>query len=105
MENNVALFEQKYLDALKEYAELEKAVKELDEKKKTARAELLEAMGKYGVRSFENDFLKVTVVAPSISKTINTTELRREDPDTYDKLLETYPKVTERRESLRVTVR
>lgn len=102
--NDVA-FSDKYIATLQRYADLETTIKELEETKKKVRAEIQEAMEFYGVRSFENDFLKLTLVAPSVSKTIDTSALRISEPDIYDELIERYPKVTERKQSLRVTVR
>lgn len=104
MGNDVA-FSDKYIATLQRYADLETTIKELEETKKKVRAEIQEAMEFYGVRSFENDFLKLTLVAPSVSTTIDTKALRISDPDTYDTLMEKYPKVTERKQSLRVTTR
>ena len=64
-----------------------------------------EAMELYGLRSVDNDILTLTLVAPSVSTTIDTTALRMEDPDTYEKLIEVYPKKTERRQSLRMKLK
>ena len=104
-ENALTVFNDRYLATMQRYADLEKTIKELEETKKTVRKEILEAMDYYNIRSMENDILKLTVVAPSVSTTIDTTALRLQDPDTYDKLVEVYPKKTERRQSLRVTIK
>ena len=105
MDNTMTVFNDTYLATMQRYADLEKTIKELEETKKTVRAEILEAMEFYNIRSVENDILKLTVVAPSVSTTIDTTALRLQDPDTYEKLLVVYPKKTERRQSLRVTLK
>ena len=102
---NELVFSDKYLATMQRYADLETTIKELEDTKKKVRAEIQEAMEFYGVRSFENEILKLTLVAPSVSTTIDTSALRISDPDTYDKLIEVYPKKTERKQSLRVTVR
>lgn len=104
MSNEVA-FSDKYLATMQRYADLENTIKELEDTKKKVRAEIQEAMEFYGVRSFENEILKLTLVAPSVSTTIDTSALRISDPDTYDRLIELYPKKTERKQSLRVTIR
>ena len=104
MKNEVA-FSDKYLATMQRYADLENTIKELEDTKKKVRAEIQEAMEFYGVRSFENEILKLTLVAPSVSTTIDTSALRISDPDTYDRLIELYPKKTERKQSLRVTIR
>ena len=102
---NELTFNDKYTTTMQRYADLENTIKELEDTKKKVRAEIQEAMEFYGIRSFENEILKLTLVAPSVSTTIDTSALRISDPDTYDKLIEVYPKKTERKQSLRVTVR
>jgi len=104
MSNEVA-FSDKYIATLQRYADLETTIKELEDTKKKVRKEIQEAMEYYGIRSFDNDILKLTLVAPSVSTTIDTSALRISDPDTYERLIELYPKKTERKQSLRVTVR
>ena len=104
MGNDVA-FSDRYIATMQRYADLESTIKELEDTKKKVRREILEAMDFYGIKTFENDILKLTVVAPSSSTTIDASALRISDPDTYDTLIEKYPKVTERKQSLRVTLR
>ena len=102
---NELTFNDKYTATMQRYADLETIIKELEDTKKKVRAEIQEAMEFYGIRSFENDILKLTLVAPSVSTTIDTSALQINDPDTYDSLIEVYPKKTERKQSLRVTIR
>lgn len=105
MDNNLVAFDNKYMVTMQKIADLEKTIKELDDTRKKVRAELQEAMEFYGLRSVDNDILTMTLVAPSVSTTIDTSALRREDPDTYDRLIEVYPKKTERRQSLRMKLK
>ena len=104
MSNEVA-FSDKYISTMQRYADLEKTIKELEDTKKKVRKEIQEAMEFYGIRSFDNDILKLTLVAPSVSTTIDTSALRISDPDIYEELMEKYPKTVERKQSLRVTLR
>ena len=105
MDNNLVVFSDKYMVTMQKIADLERTIKELDDTRKKARAELQEAMEFYGLRSVDNDILTLTLVAPSVSTTIDTTALRMEDPDTYERLIEVYPKKTERRQSLRMKLK
>lgn len=105
MERNELTFNENYLATMQRYAELEKTVKELEDTKKKVRAEIQEAMESYGVRSVDNDYLHITVVAPSFSKSVDTAALKIAKPDLYEELVEKYPKVLERRASLRVKVK
>lgn len=102
---DLTLFNTNYLATMQRIADLEQTIKELEETKDKVRAELLQAMEYYGLRSIDNDILTMTVVAPSVSTTIDTKAIRISDPDTYEDLLEKYPKVTERRQSLRIKVK
>ena len=102
---DITLFNTNYLATMQRIADLETTIKELEDTKDKVRAELLQAMEYYGLRSIDNDILTMTVVAPSVSTTIDTKAIRISDPDTYEALLEKYPKVTERRQSLRIKVK
>jgi len=105
MANELTPFEEKYNATLQRYADLETTIKELEDTRKKVRKEIQEAMEFYNIRSFDNKILKLTLVAPSVSTTIDTSALRISDPDTYESLIARYPKKTERKQSLRVTVR
>lgn len=102
---DITLFNTNYLATMQRIADLETTIKELEDTKDKVRAELLQAMEYYGLRSIDNDILAMTVVAPSVSTTIDTKAIRISDPDTYEALLDKYPKVTERRQSLRIKVK
>lgn len=102
---DLTLFNTNYLATMQRIADLETTIKELEDTKEKVRKELLQAMEYYGLRSIDNDILTMTVVAPSVSTTIDTKAIRISEPDTYEDLLEKYPKVTERRQSLRIKVK
>ena len=102
---DIALFNNNYMATMQRYADLEQTIKELTETKDKVRAEIQRAMEDYNIRSIDNDIVKLTLVAPSISTTIDTKALRISDPVTYEDLLENYPKTTERKQSLRVTIK
>ena len=102
---DITLFNTNYLATMQRIADLETTIKELEDTKDKVMAELLQAMEYYGLRSIDNDILTMTVVAPSVSTTIDTKAIRISDPDTYADLLDKYPKVTERRQILRIKVK
>ena len=102
---DISLFNNNYMATMQRYADLESTIKELTETKDKVRAEIQRAMEDYNIRSIENDILKITLVAPSVSTTIDTKALRMRDPDTYEDLLDEYPKTIERKQSLRITIR
>ena len=106
--SNEIIFKNNNLAALQRYADLEKTAKEIENEKKKLRNELLDAMRKNNLVGCEiniaNEVLKITRVAPSSSKSINMKLLRISDPDTYDELLDRYPKTSDRAEHIRVKV-
>ena len=102
---DLTVFNKNYLATMQRIADLENTIKGLEDTKEAVRKELLEAMEFYGLRSIDNDILTMTLVAPSVSTTIDTKAIRLNDPDTYEDLLDKYPKVTERRQSLRIKVK
>lgn len=62
-------------------------------------------MLEHGVKSIDNDFVKVTVTKASESVNVDLKELQKKEPRLYGELVEDYPKVTKRAESVRVTVK
>lgn len=64
-------------------------------------------MLEHGVKSIDNDFVKVTVTKASESESVSVDlkELQKKEPRLYGELVEDYPKVTKRSESVRVTVK
>lgn len=54
---------------------------QIEAKEKEMREQLLEAMKKYGVKSFKNDLINITYKAPSSRTSIDSTKLKKEHPD------------------------
>ncbi len=82
-------------------ADLLRQKKVLEEQEKTVRAKLVEAMDTYGVKSFENDLLKVTYVAATSKTTIDSKSLKKDMPDVYEKYSKTSPVAASVRISLK----
>ena len=64
-------------------------------------AKLIIAMEEQGVKSFENDKIKITYVAPVTRKGIDTTRLKKEHPE----IAEEYQKETTTKASVRITLK
>ncbi|TFE02868.1 hypothetical protein [Jeotgalibacillus salarius] len=105
MSNEVTQFENKYLQAMVHLAIMEKQQKELTIKVKDAKAELEDAMAQHDIKSIDNDFLKVTWVKGSSSKSIDIKKLQEKEPKLYGELLEDYPKVTDKKAYVKFTVK
>lgn len=81
--------------------DLLKQKKALEEQEKTVRAKLVEAMDAYGVKSFENELLKVTYVAATSKTTVDSKTLKKDMPDVYEKYSKTSPVAASVRISLK----
>ena len=97
---------------LMELADLETYITSLEEKVKQAKEQqanlknaLMDEMEKQNLKSFENDRLKLTYVAPSQrnSTKVDTKTLKEKYPNVYDELVTT--STTEVSRSLRITVK
>lgn len=87
--------------AMKQIAEINKQKKALEDQEKKVRTVLEEQMGKYGIKSFENDILKVTYVAATTKTSVDSAKLKKEQPEIYAK----YSKTSPVKESVRITVK
>ena len=94
--------------AIKELYKIELVIQAIEKKKKQAeqaalelRETILQAMKKQGIKSFSNDLLKMTYIAPSVRESIDTTRLKKELPDIAKK----YIKQSQVKESVRITLR
>lgn len=73
--------------------------KQAEEKAQVMRQAIMLAMENNGLKSFENDNLKITYVAPSTRKSLDSTRLKLELPDIYEQ----YLKINNTKASLRIT--
>lgn len=88
--------------------DIEAYIKECEERKKKAeedakelRNALLEAMEKGAVKTFENDNIRITYVAPSTRSTIDSARLKKDLPEIAEK----YQKQTSVKASLKITLK
>ena len=105
MTDNITVFNNNYMATMQRYADLEETIKELENTKKEVRKELKKAMEFYNVRTIDNDIIRITIVPPTESVTIDTKALRISKPDIYDELIGSFPKRTTKDSYLRVTIK
>lgn len=105
MTTEVAKFENKYLAVMTAIAFHAQQEKELAAKTKQLKLDLENAMDEHGIKSIDNDLLKITRIEASSSTSIDLKELQKKEPKLYGELLEDYPKVTNRKASVRFTVK
>lgn len=105
MSNEIQVFENQHLMVFKQLAEVTKTKKQLEDQEKKIKADLEKAMDIYEIKSFENQYIKITRVNGSTSTSIDLKALGKEEPELYAELLEDYPKVTNRKSYLTFKVK
>ena len=68
-------------DTIQRITDLIKLKKQLDDQEKELKSTLVKAMEHYGVKSFENDLIKMTYVAPTTRSSIDGAKLKKDHPD------------------------
>lgn len=77
--------------------ELANAEKQIDNVKQA----ILEAMENNGIKTFENDYFKITYIAPIEKTSVDTAKLKKELPEIANK----YQKTTTQKASVRITLK
>lgn len=103
--NELTEFEQSNIALFKDLKLLGDNIKELQDKQKKYKDELVKQMEQYNVKSIDNDFVKVTYVAPTQSTSVDLKTFKEKEPEEYDMLLNDYPKVTNRKGYVRIKVK
>lgn len=80
---------------------LEKQAKEIKKQQDSMKAEILDAMQKYGVLKLDNEFLKIAFVPEHDAERFDSKAFKNENPDIYD----SYVKLSKVKPSIRITVK
>lgn len=80
---------------------LEKQAKEIKKQQDSMKAEILDAMQKYGVLKLDNEFLKIAFVPEHDAERFDSKTFKEENPDIYD----SYVKLSKVKPSIRITVK
>ena len=88
-------------DVLRAITDITVQKKQLEEQEKLMKKKLQEAMEQYGVKSFENDYVKFLYVAPTTRTTIDSAKLKKDHPE----IAEQYSKTSNVSASVRITVK
>lgn len=75
--------------------------KQLEDREKRLKEELVKAMERYGVKAFENEQIKLVYVAPTTRSRLDNTKLKKDHPD----LVKEYTKTSPVSASVRITVK
>lgn len=99
------VFEEQYLAAMQSLSNMTKQKKALEDQEKVIKEQLEKVMDAYGIKSVDNQFLKITRVAGSTSTSVDLKKMEKEEPELYNELLSDYPKTTTRKASIRFNVK
>lgn len=99
--DELAHFESTVPDVIQNITNLMQMKKDLDEQEKQLKQKLLEAMEINNIKSFENEVIKMTYVAPTTRTTIDSIKLKKDHPD----IAEQYSKTSNVSASVRVTLK
>lgn len=80
---------------------LEKQAKEIKKQQDNMKAEILDAMQKYGVLKLDNEFLKIAFVPEHDAERFDSKTFKDENPDVYDM----YVKISKVKPSIRIMVK
>lgn len=96
-DSDVALSE----EVCEKIVSLENQAKEIKKQQDSMKAEILDAMQKYGVLKLDNEFLKIAFVPEHDAERFDSKTFKDENPDVYDM----YVKISKVKPSIRITVK
>ena len=99
--NEIVAFESAAATTIQTIANIASKKKELDEQEKEMRKKLEETMDLYGIKSFENELIKITYVEPTTRTTVDSAKLKKKYPDVFREC----SKVSEVKGSVRISVK
>lgn len=100
-ETQMEVFQNKAAMVIREIAGISAQKKALEARDKTMREQLEKVMEEFGVKSFENELIKLTYTEPTTRESIDSAKLKKELPEVAAK----YTKVTNVKGSVRITVK
>ncbi|MBR3623694.1 MAG: hypothetical protein IKN43_10155 [Selenomonadaceae bacterium] len=92
-EKEIVAFNEQYLEQFKNLATVVKKRKAYEDEEKKAKAALQKVMDEYEIKSVDNEYIKITRVAPAADKiTVDLEKFKENEPKEYEELLKDYPK-------------
>lgn len=92
---------EKIITIQQELKSLDDRKKELEQTESELKKMLIEKMEETGVKSIDNDYFKITYIAPSIRETLDFAKLKKELPEVANQ----YVKTTAIKASVRITLK
>lgn len=92
--DEIKVFNEQYLAVMKSISNLAKQKKLIEDQEKKLKAQFEKVFEEHGIKSLENDYLKITrVAAGADSTTIDLKVFEEKEPETFKDILKDYPKV------------
>lgn len=88
---DVQTFENQHLEVFKQVSNIAAQRKELARQEKEIKDSLEKAMAENGIKSIDNEYIRIIYIAESESVSIDMKELEKKEPDLYEELLDDYP--------------
>lgn len=104
-EAEIQAIETQYLEQMKDLAELTVRRKELEKSEKLIKNQLKKAFQEYGIKSIDNEFIKITYIPSSKSVSLDTKKFKEAEPEYYEELMKDYSKETTRSATIRFNVK
>lgn len=100
-ENQMIAFEEKAITIMEAIANIATQKAALEEQDKNMRRQLEVAMEQHGVKSFENDIIKITYVEPTTRTSVDSAKLKKKYPSVFEEC----SKTSEVKGSVRISVK
>lgn len=89
----IEAFEDQYMTAFRQLADIITAKKKWEDEEKKAKATIQKIMDKYDIKSIDNTVIKITRIAPGEDKlTVDLDAFAKNEPEEYADLVKDYPK-------------
>lgn len=100
-ETEIMMLDEKMPESIKILTDIMQQKKRIEETEKTIREKLLIVMEEHGIKSFENEVIKLTYIAPTERKSIDSTRLKKEHPE----IAEAYQKVSQVKSCVKIEIK
>lgn len=84
-------FEEQNLEIFKEISHVTAQVKELQAQEKAIKESLQEQMMEHGIKSIDNEYIKITFVDESETVSVDVKTLEDNEPETFAEVYKDYP--------------
>ncbi|WP_207647791.1 hypothetical protein [Eubacterium aggregans] len=102
---NEVAFNEAGIKAFADLVKLTESKKVIDKQIDEVKSSLETLMKEHGIKSIDNEFIKITSVPSVTSKTVDLKAFKAAEPVDYEDLVMDYPKVTTRKGYVRFTVK